>query len=184
MTVVFGNPYTSLALQKLPSLLLTYEFSDAMETAAVRALAGEIAIGGKLPITLPGMFPFGHGLARPRAPGAPSSAARGPAAFGCPGAPPSTPGLTPPKVAHEVRPQYTKAAKDAGIQGSVVLDVVIEPDGTVGEVTVKKSLDAVHGLDEEAVKAAKQWTFEPGTKDGKPVPVLVTLELAFTLRPK
>ena len=168
MTVVFGNPYTSLALQKLPSLLLTYEFSDAMETAAVRALAGEIAIGGKLPITLPGMFPFGHGLARTPA----ASVA------------PSTPGLTPPKVTHEVRPQYTKAAKDAGIQGSVVLDVVIEPDGTVGEVTVKKSLDAVHGLDEEAVKAAKQWTFEPGTKDGKPVPVLVTLELAFTLRPK
>ena len=114
------------------------------------------------------MFPFGHGLARtPVAPVAPS-----------------TPGLTPPKVTREVRPQYTKAAKDAGIQGSVVLDVVIEADGTVGDVTVKKSLDAVHGLDEEAVKAAKQWTFEPGTKDGKPVPVLVTLEMAFTLRPR
>jgi hypothetical protein len=35
-----------------------------METAAVRALAGEIAIGGKLPITLPDMYPFGHGLTR------------------------------------------------------------------------------------------------------------------------
>jgi beta-N-acetylhexosaminidase len=64
VTVIFGNPYTALALPKLPAQLLTYEFSDAMETAAVRALAGEIAIGGKLPITLPGMFPFGHGLAR------------------------------------------------------------------------------------------------------------------------
>jgi len=64
VTVVFGNPYTSLALQKLPSMILTYEFSDAMETAAARALAGEIPIGGRLPIALPGMFPFGHGLTR------------------------------------------------------------------------------------------------------------------------
>jgi beta-N-acetylhexosaminidase len=65
VTVLFGNPYTALALPKLPSMLLTYEFTDAMEAAAVRALAGETRIGGKLPITLPGMYPFGHGLARP-----------------------------------------------------------------------------------------------------------------------
>jgi beta-N-acetylhexosaminidase len=71
VTVLFGNPYTALALPKLPSMLLAYEFSDAMETAAVRALAGEIPIGGKLPITLPGMFPFGHGLARTAAPARP-----------------------------------------------------------------------------------------------------------------
>jgi beta-glucosidase-like glycosyl hydrolase len=64
VTVVFGNPYTAMALPKLPAVLLTYEFSDAMETAAVRALAGEIPIGGRLPISLPGMFPFGHGLTR------------------------------------------------------------------------------------------------------------------------
>jgi len=64
VAVIFGNPYTAMALGKLPAQLLTYEFTDAMETAAVRALAGEIAIGGKLPITLPEMYPFGHGLTR------------------------------------------------------------------------------------------------------------------------
>ena len=64
VTVIFGNPYTAMALSKLPAQLLTYEFTDAMEAAAVRALAGEIAIGGKLPITLPDMYPFGHGLTR------------------------------------------------------------------------------------------------------------------------
>jgi beta-N-acetylhexosaminidase len=64
VAVIFGNPYTAMALSKLPAQLLTYEFGDAMETAAVRALAGEIVIGGKLPITLPGMYPFGHGLTR------------------------------------------------------------------------------------------------------------------------
>jgi beta-N-acetylhexosaminidase len=64
VTVIFGNPYTAMALSKLPAQVLTYEFTDAMETAAVRAIAGEIAIGGKLPITLPEMYPFGHGLTR------------------------------------------------------------------------------------------------------------------------
>jgi beta-N-acetylhexosaminidase len=64
VAVIFGNPYTAMALPKLPAQLLTYEFTDAMETAAVRALAGEVAIGGKLPITLPDMYPFGHGLTR------------------------------------------------------------------------------------------------------------------------
>ncbi len=62
--VLFGNPYTAMALQKLPALLVTYEQFDAMEAAAVRALAGEIPIRGKLPITMPGLFPAGTGLER------------------------------------------------------------------------------------------------------------------------
>jgi len=67
VSVIFGNPYTAMALPKLPAQLLTYEFTDAMEAAAVRAIAGEVAIGGKLPITMPGLYPFGHGLIRPGA---------------------------------------------------------------------------------------------------------------------
>jgi beta-N-acetylhexosaminidase len=65
VTIAFGNPYVVGAMPKLPAVILTYEFFDAMEVAAVRALAGEIEITGKLPITLPGLFPFGHGLSRP-----------------------------------------------------------------------------------------------------------------------
>ena len=64
VTVCFGNPYTSTFLPKLPAVGLTYEFSDFSERAAVKAIAGEIPIGGKLPISLPGMFPIGHGLTR------------------------------------------------------------------------------------------------------------------------
>ena len=64
VTVIFGNPYTAMALAKLPAEMLTYEYSDAMEVAAVRALAGETAIGGKLPVSLPGMYRFGDGLTR------------------------------------------------------------------------------------------------------------------------
>ena len=64
VTVIFGNPYTAMALPKLPAEILTYEYTDAMEAAAVRALAGETAIGGKLPVSLPGMYPFGYGMTR------------------------------------------------------------------------------------------------------------------------
>jgi TonB family protein len=52
----------------------------------------------------------------------------------------------------------------------------------VGEVQVLRSLDSVFGLDQEAIKAAKQWKFAPGTRLGEPVSVLVTIELQFTLR--
>ena len=64
VTVLFGNPYVAMAVPKLPAVLLGYEFSDFTERAAVRGLAGEIPIGGRLPIALPGIFPCGHGLTR------------------------------------------------------------------------------------------------------------------------
>ena len=43
-------------------MLLTYDFYDRAEASAVRAIAGEAAISGRLPIALPGMFEEGHGL--------------------------------------------------------------------------------------------------------------------------
>ena len=52
----------------------------------------------------------------------------------------------------------------------------------MGEVKVTRSLDAAFGLDQPAVKAMKRWTFKPGTKDGKPVPVRVSVEMTFTLK--
>jgi beta-N-acetylhexosaminidase len=64
VSVLFGNPYTAIGLPDAPALLLTYDFSDHAERSAVRAIAGEIPITGKLPISLPGLFPLGHGLAR------------------------------------------------------------------------------------------------------------------------
>jgi beta-N-acetylhexosaminidase len=62
----FGNPYTPMFVPELPAMLLTYDFSDHAEQSAVKALAGEIPIGGKLPISLPGLFSLGHGLTRGR----------------------------------------------------------------------------------------------------------------------
>jgi len=64
VTTFFGNPYVAAAIPELPAVMLTYDFYDMAEASAVRAIAGEAAIGGKLPIALPGFFPIGHGLDR------------------------------------------------------------------------------------------------------------------------
>jgi periplasmic protein TonB len=91
-------------------------------------------------------------------------------------------GVTSPQLLREMKPNYTLDAMRAKVQGMVLLECVVLPDGSVGEVTILKSLDKVFGLDEEAIKAARQWRFAPGRRFGEPVPVLVTIELAFTLR--
>ena len=64
VTVFFGNPYVATALPELPAMLLTYDLYDLAEATAVRAVAGEAPIGGRLPITLGEGFPAGHGLTR------------------------------------------------------------------------------------------------------------------------
>jgi len=64
VTVALGSPYVGELGAKLPAILVTYEIGDAPEAAAVRALLGEAPIGGRLPVSLPGLFPAGHGLDR------------------------------------------------------------------------------------------------------------------------
>ncbi len=64
VAVLFGNPYTVAALDDLPTMLVTYDVHDLAQASAVRAIAGEIAIGGKLPIVLGDALPVGHGLVR------------------------------------------------------------------------------------------------------------------------
>jgi len=86
-----------------------------------------------------------------------------------------------PRIKHEVKADYTREARDAGIQGTVVLDTEVLADGTVGDVQVARSLDTKYGLDDQAVKAVKQWIFYPGTVDGKPVTVRVDIEIEFRL---
>lgn len=91
-------------------------------------------------------------------------------------------GVENPRLIREVKPQYTADAMRAKIQGAVWLECVVLSDGTVGDVRVIRSLDSTFGLDAEAVRAARQWRFMPGTRFGEPVPVLITIELTFTLR--
>jgi len=91
-------------------------------------------------------------------------------------------GVTPPTLVRQVKPYYTPEAMKAGISGAVWLEAVVETDGTVGDVTVVRSLDSEFGLDDEAINATRQWRFEPGRKDGQPVAVRVAVEMSFTLR--
>jgi TonB family protein len=91
-------------------------------------------------------------------------------------------GITLPKAIHEVKPDYTQEAMQEKIQGSVWTLAVIGETGDVTDVTVTRSLDTQYGLDHKAVEAIYQWKFEPGTKDGKPVPVRVTIEVTFRLK--
>src|SRR6266436_6301682 len=91
-------------------------------------------------------------------------------------------GVTLPKVKKQVKAEYTQEARDAHIEGTVVVDCVVLESGKVDRAQVIRSLDPTYGLDKQAVKATQQWEFEPGTKDGKPVPVRISIEITFTLK--
>jgi protein TonB len=91
-------------------------------------------------------------------------------------------GVIGPRLIKETKPAYTADAMRAKIQGLVLLDAIVLPDGSVGRVRVVRSLDKTFGLDGEAVAAVKRWRFLPGTVAGRAVPVLVNIELTFTLR--
>jgi protein TonB len=91
-------------------------------------------------------------------------------------------GVTVPRLLHEEKPQYTSDAMRAKVQGTVLLECVVRPDGSISDVQVIRSLDPTFGLDQQAIAAARKWRFAPGTRLGEPVPVLITIELTFTLR--
>jgi TonB family protein len=91
-------------------------------------------------------------------------------------------GVTQPKLLVEVKPNYTADAMRAKIQGVVWLEAVVLENGSVGQVRVTRSLDPTFGLDQEAERTVKKWRFAPGTRMGEPVPVLIEIEMSFTLR--
>lgn len=91
-------------------------------------------------------------------------------------------GVSLPVVIREVKAAYPPEALKSGIWGSVMLECVVRPNGTVGRVRVVKSLDTRNGFDRAAVRAMKQWRFKPGLKDGKPVAVRIDTEMTFTTK--
>jgi len=93
-------------------------------------------------------------------------------------------GVTAPVLLREVKPNYTGDAMRAKLQGVVEMEAIVLPDGTVDPRSIKitRSLDSTFGLDEQAKIAVRQWKFRPGTFKGQPVPVIVNVELTFTLR--
>ena len=88
-------------------------------------------------------------------------------------------GVSAPKIIYKVDPEFSEEARKNKWQGTVVLKVVVGVDGKTHEISVLRSLGM--GLDEKAVEAARLWRFDPGMKDGRPVPVEVNMEINFHL---
>jgi protein TonB len=91
-------------------------------------------------------------------------------------------GVSWPRLIVEVKPAYTAEAMRGRIEGVVELEIVVLADGSVGRITLIRSLDSRFGLDEEAIKAVRQWRFDPAKLAGKPVTVRVPVEVSFRLR--
>lgn len=89
-------------------------------------------------------------------------------------------GITPPGLLREVKPQYTEEARRGNIEGEVVLEVIVQADGSVGRVRVLQGLGS--GLDQRAAEAVRQWRFSPARRHGAPVDVLVEVAVEFRLR--
>lgn len=90
-------------------------------------------------------------------------------------------GVTPPIALHQEKPQYTSEAMRARIEGAVLIECVVQTTGVCSDVRVLRSLDSRFGLDQQALRAAALWRFLPGTRMGKPVPLLVTIQLGFSI---
>jgi protein TonB len=79
-----------------------------------------------------------------------------------------------------VKAQYTDEARRRGTTGNVILEIVVNRDGTVGEVSIRRGLGV--GLDERAIAAVRQWKFAPARRLGEPVDVIVEVAVEFMLR--
>ncbi|MGZ4820828.1 MAG: energy transducer TonB [Terriglobales bacterium] len=88
-------------------------------------------------------------------------------------------GVSAPRVLYQPDPEYSEEARKAKYQGTVVLWVVVGPDGRPRDIKVQRTLGM--GLDEKAIEAVRTWKFEPARKDGQPVAVQINIEVNFRL---
>ena len=87
--------------------------------------------------------------------------------------------IKPPTKTKDVRPVYPSIAQSARVQGVVIVEATIGPDGRVAEARVLRSIPL---LDQAALDAVKQWVFTPTLLNGTAVPVIMTVTVNFTLQ--
>jgi TonB family protein len=106
----------------------------------------------------------------------------GPGSGGGTGGGPYRPGsgIEPPRLLREVRADYTEDARQRGLSGEVVLEIVVRRDGSVGDIKILRGLAS--GLNDRAVQAVRQWRFAPARRLGTPVDVVVEVAVEFKLR--
>lgn len=83
-----------------------------------------------------------------------------------------------PEVVKAPTPVYPEFAKDAGIQGTVVLHALVGEAGNVERIEV---LESITGLNESAMEAVRRWEFEPALRAGQPAAAWVTVPVTFHL---
>jgi TonB family protein len=88
-------------------------------------------------------------------------------------------GLTPPRLIHNVDPEFSDEARRKKIEGVVTLSLVVDTEGQPTDVQVTGPIG--HGLDEKAVEAVKQWRFQPAMKDGNPIATKIAVQVNFHL---
>jgi TonB family protein len=88
-------------------------------------------------------------------------------------------GVKAPKLTRKVEPTYSEQARDAKIEGTVKLHLVVNEEGIAEDIYVVEGLE--ESLDQRAIEAIGQWRFTPGTKDGQAVAVEATVEVNFRL---
>ena len=91
-----------------------------------------------------------------------------------------TVGITRPEILHKVAPRYTEMARRAGVQGTVIIEAIIDERGRVTNQRILRSLPM--GLDQAAMEAVQQWRFTPAMRGDKPVRVYFTLTVNFTIQ--
>jgi len=89
------------------------------------------------------------------------------------------PGVTPPRLKFKVEPTYTPEAQSEHVQGTVVLEIVVNEQGLPRNIKVVSPLG--FGLDERAEQAVGEWRFVPGEKDGHPASIQAAIEVNFRL---
>ena len=86
--------------------------------------------------------------------------------------------IAEPRKIKNAAPRYPDIAKVARIQGIVILECLITPEGTVAAVRV---LRGIPQLDQAAIDAVRQWVYAPTLVDGKPVPIIMTVTVNFRI---
>jgi protein TonB len=175
-TVLRGR---SEAVEETPEPIQRIAAPDRQVNAGLQEMVGSIAavsapdFGSRGPGTGPGAStgPGGQG------PGFGTGEGPGLNGTGPPGN-----GASWPRLIVEVKPNYTAEAMRARIEGVVELDIVVQADGSVGQVRLVRSLDSRFGLDEEAIRAVRRWRFDPSRRAGIPMTVRVPVEVSFRLR--
>jgi TonB family protein len=91
--------------------------------------------------------------------------------------------VLPPRVIEETKskPRYPLVARTARREGDVVLQAIIQVDGSVGEITVLRVNPSGFGFEEAATEAVGSWRFRPATQNGRPVAVFFTVNVGFDL---